>query len=102
MPPWPAPSPQPIYTAPGQQPQTRLSASIYFLGGLGFVALGVVGLYIGRIFEETKRRPLYVIKESINLAPSRPAEQVRELRPVPPQDARSDYVPPAAQQIESL
>jgi dolichol-phosphate mannosyltransferase len=45
---------------------TSLIASIYFLGGLGFVALGVVGLYIGRIFEETKRRPLYVIKESIN------------------------------------
>ncbi len=81
---------------------TSLIASIYFLGGLGFVALGVVGLYIGRIFEETKRRPLYVIKESINLAPMRQAEQVRELRPVPSQDAGSEYVPPAAQQIESL
>jgi len=47
---------------------TSLITSIYFLGGLGFVALGVSGLYIGRIFEETKRRPLYVIKDAINVA----------------------------------
>jgi len=47
---------------------TSLITSIYFLGGLGFVALGVTGLYIGRIFEETKGRPLYVIKDAINLS----------------------------------
>lgn len=46
---------------------TSLITSIYFLGGLGFVALGVTGLYVGRIFEETKARPLYVVKEAVNV-----------------------------------
>ena len=31
------------------------------------VALGVTGLYVGRIFEETKGRPLYVVKETVNV-----------------------------------
>jgi dolichol-phosphate mannosyltransferase len=46
---------------------TSVIVSIYFLGGLGFVNLGIVGLYIGKIFDETRRRPLYIVKESLNL-----------------------------------
>lgn len=45
---------------------TSLIVSLYFLGGLLFVALGVVGLYVGKIHEETKRRPLYVVKDILN------------------------------------
>ncbi len=45
---------------------TSVIVSIYFIGGLLFVALGVVGLYVGRIFEESKGRPLYVVKETVN------------------------------------
>jgi glycosyltransferase involved in cell wall biosynthesis len=40
-------------------------ASIWLLGGLILMAIGVSGLYIGNIFEETKGRPLYVISEVI-------------------------------------
>jgi hypothetical protein len=29
--------------------------------------LGVLGLYIGKVFDETKNRPLYLIKEKINV-----------------------------------
>ena len=57
---------------------TSLIVSMYFLAGVGFVALGVVGLYIGRIFEETKRRPLYVVKDSINVAGAMTAVPGRE------------------------
>ena len=46
---------------------TSVIVSIYFLSGLLFIALGVVGLYIGRIFEESKGRPLYVVREAINV-----------------------------------
>ncbi len=55
---------------------TSLTVSIYFLSGLLFVALGVVGLYVGQIFEASKRRPLYVVKETVNLglASTRPAD----------------------------
>ena len=40
---------------------------ILMLGGAQMLSLGIVGLYIARIFEETKQRPIYIIKERINI-----------------------------------
>lgn len=42
---------------------TTLVASIWFLGGVILATLGVLGLYIGKIFNEVKNRPLYVIAQ---------------------------------------
>jgi hypothetical protein len=36
---------------------------IFFLAGVQLVAIGAVGEYIARVFEEAVRRPLYLIKE---------------------------------------
>lgn len=36
---------------------------ILFVGGLQLFCLGIVGQYIGKIFNETKKRPIYIIKE---------------------------------------
>ena len=40
---------------------TSLITSLYFIGGLILANLGVVGIYLGKTFEETKARPLYLI-----------------------------------------
>ncbi len=45
---------------------TSLIASVYLMGGLILCAVGVVGIYVGNIFNETKNRPLYVISECLN------------------------------------
>lgn len=45
---------------------TSLIISIWFLSGLLMLVLGVVGLYIGKIFETVKDRPLYIIDQKEN------------------------------------
>jgi len=43
---------------------TSVMVSIYFVAGLVFMNLGFIGLYIGKIFDEVKNRPLYIISET--------------------------------------
>ncbi len=50
----------------GYQPGwTTIVAMLLFLGGIQLVSLGLIGQYISRIFEETKKRPLYFVKEKV-------------------------------------
>lgn len=43
---------------------TSVMVSIYFIGGLLFANMGMLGLYIGKIFDETKNRPIYIVQET--------------------------------------
>jgi glycosyltransferase involved in cell wall biosynthesis len=42
---------------------TTLITAISFLGGLQLISIGIIGEYISSIFDEVKKRPLYIIEE---------------------------------------
>jgi hypothetical protein len=42
-----------------------LMVTVLFLGGVQLIAIGVLGEYIGRIFNEVKRRPLYLVNRML-------------------------------------
>lgn len=48
-----------------------LVVSISFFAGIQLLSLGIIGEYIGRIFAEVKRRPLYFVEERVGIASSR-------------------------------
>ncbi len=43
---------------------TTVVVSIYLIGGMLFANLGILGIYIGKTFNETKDRPIYVVAET--------------------------------------
>ena len=43
-----------------------LIVSVIFFGGVQLLSLGIIGEYVGRIFAEVKRRPLYIVAERVD------------------------------------
>ena len=52
-----------------------LMVVVLFLGGVQLMSVGILGDYIGRIFYEGKRRPLYVVKERYGFGADSPGEE---------------------------
>jgi len=52
-----------LYTVPVMG-WSSLFVSLYFLGGIIIANLGIIGIYLGKTFNETKKRPLYIIRNS--------------------------------------
>ena len=48
--------------------------SVLFLGGVQLICLGILGEYIGRIYDEVKGRPLWILRDSAGLAPAAPSD----------------------------
>ncbi len=49
------------------QPGFSIHVSVLFLGGIQLIFLGVLGQYLGRIYDEVKQRPQWIIKQTVGL-----------------------------------
>lgn len=67
---------------------TSLMLFLSFFSGVQLFFLGIIGEYIGRIYQETKRRPLYVVDSVVRGATSRAAARQAALPPGEPQVRR--------------
>jgi dolichol-phosphate mannosyltransferase len=46
---------------------TTVVLCVLFLGGTQLISIGILGEYIGRIYEEIKQRPLYIVSEMLGM-----------------------------------
>jgi polyisoprenyl-phosphate glycosyltransferase len=51
---------------------TTVLLVILLLGGIQLITVGIIGEYLGRVYDEVKQRPLYVVKERRNVPPAEP------------------------------
>ena len=62
-----------IFTNVWVEGWTTLMITVLFIGGVQLISVGIIGEYIGRIYNEIKKRPLYVVEEYIGFGKDGPS-----------------------------
>src|SRR5512132_1900426 len=70
-----------------------LIAAIPFFSGVRLISLGIIGEYLGRVFVEVKRRPLFIVAETVGFASERSHQRRRLGDETMPQVERAPIVP---------
>jgi glycosyltransferase involved in cell wall biosynthesis len=60
------------HAAPSGYP--TIVVSIMFFAGVQLLSMGVIGEYLARVFEEVKRRPLFIVSDQVDFSPLEPRE----------------------------
>lgn len=56
--------------------QATTLVAVLFIGGIQLMSLGIIGEYLGRIYDEVKDRPLYLVREAFGLDQCHPAPEL--------------------------
>jgi dolichol-phosphate mannosyltransferase len=52
-----------IFTDVWVEGWTALMIAVLFMGGIQLISIGLLGEYVGRIYNEVKKRPLYILQD---------------------------------------